>query len=35
MGALNWVPKWFRGDAVVATSVVEEFPQILSAGLKP
>ena len=33
MGALNWVPKWFRGDADVATQVVEEFPQILSAGL--
>jgi len=35
MGALNWVPKWFRGDADVAASVVEEFPQILSAGLTP
>jgi len=35
MGALNWVPKWFRGDAAVAASVVEEFPQILSAGLGP
>lgn len=35
MGALNWVPKWFRGDASVATSVVETFPEILSAGLKP
>jgi len=35
MGALNWVPKWFRGDTAVAASVVDEFPQILSAGLKP
>jgi TetR/AcrR family transcriptional regulator len=35
MGALNWVPKWFRGDADVAASVVEDFPQILSAGLEP
>ena len=35
MGALNWVPKWFRGDAAVAASVVEAFPQILSAGLEP
>jgi len=35
MGALNWVPKWFRGDASVAASVIEEFPQILSAGLAP
>lgn len=33
MGALNWVPKWFRGDAAVAAEVVDEFPQILSAGL--
>jgi AcrR family transcriptional regulator len=33
MGALNWVPKWFRGDATVAAEVVDEFPQILSAGL--
>lgn len=33
MGALNWVPKWFHGDAAVATKVVAEFPQILSAGL--
>ena len=35
MGALNWVPKWFHGDASVAASVVEEFPKILSAGLQP
>jgi TetR/AcrR family transcriptional regulator len=33
MGALNWVPKWFRGDADVAAQVVAEFPQILSAGM--
>lgn len=33
MGALNWVPKWFRGDATVASEVVDEFPRILSAGL--
>ena len=35
MGALNWVPKWFHGDAAVAQTVVEEFPAILSAGLRP
>ena len=34
MGALNWVPKWFHGDAVVADQVVAEFPRILSAGLR-
>ncbi len=33
MGALNWVPKWFHGDAAVADQVVSEFPAILSAGL--
>jgi len=33
MGALNWVPKWFHGDAAVAANVVAEFPEILSAGL--
>ena len=34
MGALNWVPKWFHGDAAVAENVAAEFPQILSAGLR-
>ena len=35
MGALNWVPKWFHGDAEVAENVVNEFPKILGAGLQP
>jgi len=35
MGSLNWVPKWFHGDALVAAKVVAEFPGILSAGLTP
>lgn len=35
MGALNWVPKWFRGDATVAATIVDEFPRILSGGLPP
>ncbi len=35
MGALNWVPKWYHGDADIAAKVVAEFPEILSAGLKP
>lgn len=34
MGALNWVPKWFHGDATVAAKVVSEFPRVLSAGLR-
>jgi AcrR family transcriptional regulator len=33
MGALNWVPKWFHGDADVAENVVKEFPKILGASL--
>ncbi|NCF13848.1 MAG: TetR family transcriptional regulator [Gammaproteobacteria bacterium] len=33
MGALNWVPKWFHGDADVAENVIREFPKILGAGL--
>jgi len=35
MGSLNWVPKWFHGDAAIAANVVAEFPEILSAGLHP
>jgi TetR/AcrR family transcriptional regulator, cholesterol catabolism regulator len=35
MGALNWIPKWFHGDPSQAERIVEEFPQILSAGLEP
>jgi len=35
MGALNWVPKWFHGNAAVAAKVVAEFPAILSSGLVP
>ncbi len=33
MGSVNWIPKWYHGDAAVGTRVVEEFPRILSAGL--
>ena len=33
MGSLNWVPKWFHGDAAIAAQVIREFPAILSAGL--
>ena len=34
MGSLNWVPKWFHGDAAVGEKIVTEFPGILSAGLE-
>jgi hypothetical protein len=33
MGAVNWIPKWFHGDAAMALHVVQQFPLILSAGL--
>lgn len=33
MGAINWIPKWYHGDAKTAKSLVAEFPDILTAGL--
>jgi AcrR family transcriptional regulator len=33
MGAINWIPKWYRGDAKTAKKMLAEFPQILTAGL--
>jgi hypothetical protein len=35
MGSLNWIPKWFHGDSGVADRIVEEFPRILTSGLRP
>jgi AcrR family transcriptional regulator len=35
MGSLNWIPKWFHGDPAMATTIVEEFPRILTSGLRP
>lgn len=35
MGAINWIPKWFHGDAKTAERVAKEFPEILTAGLLP
>lgn len=35
MGSINWIPKWFHGDASVADKVLDEFPEILSCGLRP
>ncbi len=34
MGSLNWIPKWFHGDSAMASKIVEEFPRILSSGLR-
>ena len=35
MGSLNWIPKWYHGDPEVAARVVDEFPRILTSGLRP
>ena len=35
MGSINWIPKWFHGDADVAAKILKEFPKILSCGLRP
>lgn len=33
MGSINWIPKWFHGDRVMARKLVEEFPEVLARGL--
>jgi AcrR family transcriptional regulator len=35
MGAINWIPKWFHGDAETAEKVVAEFPPLLARCLRP
>jgi AcrR family transcriptional regulator len=35
MGAINWIPKWFHGDAETARKVLAEFPQLLTRCLVP
>jgi len=35
MGSINWIPKWFHGDQRTAARVLQEFPEILSCGLRP
>ncbi len=34
MGSINWIPKWYHGDAAMAEKIVAEFPAILSRGLE-
>lgn len=34
MGAINWIPKWFHGDASMAKKIQAEFPDILTAALR-
>lgn len=33
MGALNWIPKWFHGDAATAEKLHAEFPAVLGRCL--
>jgi AcrR family transcriptional regulator len=35
MGAINWIPKWFHGQAQMATEICCDFPDILTRGLLP
>jgi len=35
MGSINWIPKWFHGDAAMAGHVIAEFPTVLTRGLAP
>lgn len=35
MGAINWIPKWFHGDAETAEKVLSEFPRLLTRCLLP
>ena len=35
MGAINWIPKWFHGDAETAEKLLHEFPPILTKCLSP
>ncbi|MEL6868568.1 MAG: TetR/AcrR family transcriptional regulator [Pseudomonadota bacterium] len=33
MGAINWIPKWFHGDATTAQHIEASFPDYLARGL--
>lgn len=33
MGSINWIPKWFHGDAGLAEQIIAEFPDVLTRGL--
>jgi AcrR family transcriptional regulator len=35
MGAINWIPKWFHGDAETGQKVLSEFPPLLTRCLLP
>ena len=33
MGSINWIPKWYHGDAAQGEKLIKEFPEILARGL--
>jgi len=35
MGSINWIPKWYHGDAEMGEKVAAVFPVILTKGLLP
>lgn len=34
MGSINWIPKWYHGDAEMAEKIIAEIPTILCRGLR-
>jgi AcrR family transcriptional regulator len=34
MGSINWIPKWYHGDPETGQTLVQEFPLILTKGLR-
>lgn len=34
MGSVNWVPKWYHGKRAMAKNIIDEFPIILTRGLR-
>jgi AcrR family transcriptional regulator len=34
MGSINWIPKWYHGDAAIGRKITDEFPEILTSGLQ-
>ena len=35
MGSINWIPKWYHGDPGMGRAIIDEFPAILTRGLRP
>ena len=35
MGSINWIPKWYHGDPGMGRAIIDEFPVILTRGLRP